>query len=1513
MFSKKILILLIFLLSMICISTVSAADNITDDDVVGLEKVNDESISVEKTLAIGKMENDTVLKDDGNSFGDLANLIKNAVPGSTIYLDKNYYADENYEKSGIVIDKDLTIDGQGYQINGQDNCRLVNVQSGTVTFINVFFIGGRINSENGGAILAPGNCKAINCTFESNHASTGGATYNVDAYNCTFKKGYSLDSQNGGGAGMYGGYAFNCIFEENIAYGNGGGIWKGTAENCIFNKNQGSGGGALSEGKAFNCTFKGNYEYTGFAVTAALGGAIYESDAENCYFEDNSATTGGASYNSNAFNCTFKDNHETFQGTVSAMYQGTALMCIFLNEDNKNDNTEILVPTIEVGNMTAKIGDTLPFRLIYDGKELNGFNTSIQVYDESSFIGNYSALSGNGWPITAGAGNFNVTLSYENYSEIQPVTVSIIVYSETIFSLSNYTGMYGTDDNFTITLKDMVGNPMHNAEITVTSDIFNDTDKNVKFYTDDNGQASFSLKNVSIGSYDISVHYNGDSFHKESDASSKIVIEKGGSQLTLKSNETVYGSGDDLVVQLKDYYGHPLSGYSVSVKLNGTKKYKTDENGQFNVSVKGLAPDTYLINMSFTGDELYNGTQNNTKFTVNKIGTQLDVNNIKVDYDVDKNVTIVLKDIYGNPLSNYSVSVELNGTKKYKTDENGQFNVSVKGLVPNTYHANITFAGNEFYAKSNATSQIVINKRATALNVNSMFTFYNVGDELVVELMDDDGNPISGVSVSVDLNGTKKYKTDENGQVRPSTNALLPGSYSVKVTFKGNDLYLSSKANSTLFVTKSFTVIDVDDLVTYYNSSEEFVIVLKDMVGNPLSGYSLSVDLNGTEIYETDGDGQVRLPIDGLLPGKYPVKVNFKLNELYLPSTATSKIVINKAPSVLNVNSVVAVYGDGDELLINLTDDEGNPISDGSVSVELDGVVKNYTTDENGQVKVSSETLLPGLYSVNVAFNGNEIYLPSTTISRIIIGKLPSVLSVNPVIAFYGDGELVINLTDDNGNPISDVIVSLNGIPIFKTDENGLINLSTGSLLPDSYPVNVTFDGNEIYLPSNASSVIIIEKLPSVLNVNNITVLYGDGEELVIGLMDDEGNPIANASVSVGLNGTKKYSTDENGQVNLSTESLLPDSYPVNVTFDGNEIYLPSNASSVIIIEKLPSVLNVNNITAFYDEGEELVIGLMDDEGNPIANASVSVDLNTIQVFTTDENGQINLSSEYLHPGSYLVNVTFEGDEIYLPASAISNITIKSTILADDVEKIFRNATQYYATFLDNEGNLLKNTTVHFDMNGVKYDRITNDKGVARLNINLDQGNYILTAENLVTGEQKSNNIVVLPPIVENRNITKYYKNGTQYVVKILNDDGSAAGAGVNVTFNINGVFYTRSTNASGHAKLNINLNPGEYIITAEYNGFKVSNNITVLPVLSAKDLSMSFKDGSKFEAKLVDGQGKPYANQIITFNIHGVFYDRTTDDEGIARLNINLMAGKYIITSMYSNGATISNNITIE
>ena len=82
--------------------------------------------------------------------------------------------------------------------------------------------------------------------------------------------------------------------------------------------------------------------------------------------------------------------------------------------------------------------------------------------------------------------------------------------------------------------------------------------------------------------------------------------------------------------------------------------------------------------------------------------------------------------------------------------------------------------------------------------------------------------------------------------------------------------------------------------------------------------------------------------------------------------------------------------------------------------------------------------------------------------------------------------------------------------------------------------------------------------------------------------------------------------------------------------------------------------------------------------------------------------------------------------------------------------------------------------------------------------------------------------------------------------------------------------------------------------------------------ILNAADLEMKYMDGSQFKAKLVDGKGNPYPNQNVTFNINGRFYNRTTDSDGVAKLNIELMPGEYIITSSY-NGFNIANTITIK
>ena len=76
--------------------------------------------------------------------------------------------------------------------------------------------------------------------------------------------------------------------------------------------------------------------------------------------------------------------------------------------------------------------------------------------------------------------------------------------------------------------------------------------------------------------------------------------------------------------------------------------------------------------------------------------------------------------------------------------------------------------------------------------------------------------------------------------------------------------------------------------------------------------------------------------------------------------------------------------------------------------------------------------------------------------------------------------------------------------------------------------------------------------------------------------------------------------------------------------------------------------------------------------------------------------------------------------------------------------------------------------------------------------------------------------------------LIKEYKNDSKYSVQILSD-GKNIGAGECVSFHVNGVNYTRVTNADGIAALNINLKPGNYIVYSEYKTFKNYNNILVI------------------------------------------------------------------------------------
>ena len=339
-------------------------------------------------------------------------------------------------------------------------------------------------------------------------------------------------------------------------------------------------------------------------------------------------------------------------------------------------------------------------------------------------------------------------------------------------------------------------------------------------------------------------------------------------------------------------------------------------------------------------------------------------------------------------------------------------------------------------------------------------------------------------------------------------------------------------------------------------------------------------------------------------------------------------------------------------------------------------------------------------------------------------------------------------------------------------------------------------------------------------------------------------------------------------------------------------------------------VIYGEDLSMYYKNGSRYEVSIYQD-GKIInsQNNDSKVIFNVNGVNYTKElvNGKASIGIN-LNPGNYTITTFYHYTDGL--ATKTNNIEVLSTILANDVVKFFRNGTQYCAKFLDGCGSPLVNASVIFNINGVFYKKQTDDNGMAKLNINLRPGGYILTAmhpDALMYGS----NITVLSTILAN-DVVKFFRNGTQYCAKFLDGCGSPL-VNASVTFNINGVLYKKQTDYEGVARLNINLFPGKYILTAMHpDGLMYGYNITVLSTIHGDDIVKFFRNGTQYCAKFLDGCGSPLVNASVIFNINGVFYKKQTDDNGMARLNIDLFPGEYILTAIHLNGEEKANIIKV-
>ena len=355
-------------------------------------------------------------------------------------------------------------------------------------------------------------------------------------------------------------------------------------------------------------------------------------------------------------------------------------------------------------------------------------------------------------------------------------------------------------------------------------------------------------------------------------------------------------------------------------------------------------------------------------------------------------------------------------------------------------------------------------------------------------------------------------------------------------------------------------------------------------------------------------------------------------------------------------------------------------------------------------------------------------------------------------------------------------------------------------------------EGNTAHgAPSNIESIIICHNLflgPDSVAVEATSkggMITPKGEFTVVDNVYDDG--------------VVAFKFTDNNTYTFVTNSFVTDN---NVTIEG---YFPILESSIVFI----------NVEGEHELGDFAAIMLIGEDNTVLSNQNVTIFITSGDLIvdeinaTTDENGLVSLPLVY-DVGEYDIAVVYEGDTItnyafYHETYANATFTMKgaNVIIVGENVTIPTKAKQRFEILLkDADNKLLANKTVQFTINGVTYNRTSDENGKAGLNINLNMGDYNITAAYTDDAGKVYNETFVLTAVQSNTTIKStpvtYQGKGNKFVATLVDQLGQPI-ADAAVAFHINGVAYYRSTDANGEFSLNINLEPGVYNMYMSFDG----------------------------------------------------------------------------------------------
>ena len=994
----------------------------------------------------------------------------------------------------------------------------------------------------------------------------------------------------------------------------------------------------------------------------------------------------------------------------------------------------------------------------------------------------------------------------------------------------------------------------------------------------DNDVTNVTISNLAAGSYDVYVFFPENSKYYSSKASSSFRVLK---TLTKLSVDIIENDLDGKITVKTNYTECTgLAGVYVNFRLYTANL--TNGVATFNVKFdKG----TNYIYVFYDGNAEFEESSWNTTIGVAEEFILIGQNVTAYQYN-NFNYTIRLIEYNGIPMPNRIVNILFEGKSYNVTTNNNGIANFLLNLNTGVYQISASYK-NQTVSNTLTVKKIVFNESIAGL-------VYGDNTTLEVEF---EKNVTGKVNLFIEnvLNVTVDII---DSKVKYNISNLEVGGYELKIKYV-NDYFVSDELKTTFEIEKANPIIKLDAKDIVYGDNGTLKVILpEDASGNVL--IIVDKDSQSKELI----NGFTQIDLINMQKGLHNVTVVYGGDSNYnnVSANATFSVKDSYTDVILIINN--ARYGENITVTAIL-----NETATGKIVFSVDKLSETVEIKE-GVANWTFSGLDVGIHSINADYQGDKIFISSYNSTSFEVSKANSTIELMVDSVYLNENILIYAILSQNAT--GKVLFSIPNYysPRYKSISNSVAVWYISPLNTGSYTILASYDGDNNYYGSNTSYILNITQRRSILEVSIEDAGINDRVTAKIKLFSSDGESIEGiVKLTVG---NKTYDVPVfEGSATFIVGKIAPGNYTYKAVYEGTEEFSKSSISGSfkVVDDLLNLTIIADDVNYYYGANKNYVITVKDDNKKPLSDLELVVKLGGVTYTkTTDSEGKVYIPIK-LSIGTYKAEITFNENLRYKGCSLTTTIKILTTLEGIDVTSLYGTAAQYFAIFSDTEGKALGNTEVTFTISGKSYTLKTLPNGVSRINLNFSPGSYKISTVNPASGQKMTNTIFIFQKIMGNKDVTKYFGSSTVYKVRAYSDNGKPVGKGKVVTFKVNGKTYKVKTDKNGYAKCKLNLKPKNYKITATFNGFKVSNNVIVKPVLTVKSVAKKGRT-MKIKAKLVTVKGKASKNKKITFKFKGKTYKAKTNKKGIATLKIKvkLKPGKYKLKVKY--GKSVVNKI---